>query len=101
MRFGYDFSQVRLHSGGEAELTAHKLNAQAFTTGHNIAFGAGQFSPATHDGKRLLAHELTHVVQQRNSGNHGFIQRKVNAIRFKDEPTLLEISEGKESSQGE
>lgn len=66
-RFGRDFSQVRVHSGGAAEQSALDVNANAYTVGHNIVFGAGQFTPGTHGGQRLLAHELTHVVQQKNN----------------------------------
>jgi len=68
-RFGHDFSRVRVHSDAEAEQSARDVNAHAYTVGHNIVFGAGQFAPGTHDGRRLIAHELTHVVQQ--SGSHG------------------------------
>ena len=64
-RFGHDFSQVRVHLGGVAEQSAREVNANAYTVGHDIVFGAGRFSPGTHEGQRLLAHELTHVVQQR------------------------------------
>jgi hypothetical protein len=63
-RFGYDFSRVRVHSGAEAEESAREVNANAYTVGHNIVFGSGQFAPETQGGRRLLAHELAHVVQQ-------------------------------------
>jgi len=63
-RFGKDFSRVRLHSGAAAERSAHDANAHAYTVGHDIVFGSGRFAPATREGQRLLAHELTHVVQQ-------------------------------------
>ena len=63
-RFGHDFSHVRVHSGTDAEQSAREVNAHAYTVGHNIVFGAGQFAPGTHAGRRLIAHELTHVVQQ-------------------------------------
>jgi hypothetical protein len=63
-RFGYDFSRVRVHSSAAAEQSARELNANAYTAGHNIVFGAGRFAPGSHDGRRLIAHELTHVVQQ-------------------------------------
>lgn len=66
-RFGYDFSQVRVHTGSIAEQSAKEVNANAYTVGTNIVFGEGRFSSQTRDGRRLLAHELTHVVQQ--SGN--------------------------------
>ncbi|WP_431066961.1 eCIS core domain-containing protein [Methylotuvimicrobium sp.] len=63
-RFDHDFSQVRVHLGGVAEQSAREVNDQAYTVGRNIVFGAGQFAPQTHTGRRLLAHELSHVVQQ-------------------------------------
>jgi hypothetical protein len=63
-RFGYDFSRVRVHSGAAAEQSARDVNAHAFTVGHNMVFGASRFAPGTHEGRRLIAHELTHVVQQ-------------------------------------
>ncbi|HEX2268867.1 MAG TPA: DUF4157 domain-containing protein, partial [Pyrinomonadaceae bacterium] len=63
-RFGHDFSQVRVHANEPAAKSARDVNATAFTVGHDIVFSAGRFSPGTHEGRRLLAHELTHVVQQ-------------------------------------
>ena len=74
-RFGHDFSQVRVHSGGAAEQSARDVNANAYTVGHNIVFGAGQFAPETHEGRRLLAHELTHVAQQ-EAGIEPRVQRQ-------------------------
>jgi hypothetical protein len=66
-RFGADFSGVRIHSGGYASQLSGELNAQAFTVGNDIYFNNGKFSPDSSDGKHLLAHELTHTIQQRNS----------------------------------
>ena len=63
-RFGHDFSTVRVHSDAAADQSARDVNAHAYTVGHNIAFGAGRYAPATHEGRRLIAHELAHVVQQ-------------------------------------
>jgi hypothetical protein len=63
-RFGADFSQVRVHSDSNTTGIASSVNAKAFTTGKDVVFGAGQYSPETNTGKRLLAHELAHVVQQ-------------------------------------
>jgi hypothetical protein len=63
-RFGYDFSNVRVHTDGRAASLARALGARAFTVGSDIMFGAGSFRTETPEGKRLLAHELTHVVQQ-------------------------------------
>lgn len=71
--FGADFSGVRIHTDGKATQLSEKLQAKAFTTGNNIYFNHGQYQPGTHDGKRLLAHELTHTIQQ---GNQQHIQRE-------------------------
>jgi hypothetical protein len=68
-RFGRDFGSVRTHTGTLADQTSHALGARAYTVGSDIAFRAGAFSPQSDDGRRLLAHELTHVVQQ--SGGRG------------------------------
>lgn len=80
-RFGQDFSRVRVHSDAIAEQSAREVNAHAYTVGHDIVFGASRFGPATQDGRRLIAHELTHVVQQPSAGQ--MIQRNV-----KKEPPL-------------
>jgi len=63
-RFGADFSPVRVHTDSRAAESAREVNAHAYTVGQDIVFGAGQFAPGTHDGRRLIAHELTHVAQQ-------------------------------------
>jgi hypothetical protein len=63
--FGESFSEVRIHTGERAADAAGTLHARAFTVGEDIVFGEGQFAPETPEGRRLLAHELTHVVQQR------------------------------------
>lgn len=69
-RFGQDFSHVRVHTDFEAIESARRLNAQAYTIGSDLVFGAGQYAPETSKGKRLLAHELTHVVQQKRGGTY-------------------------------
>jgi hypothetical protein len=74
-RFGYDFSQVRLRLGSVAEQSAQDVNAQAYTVGHNIVFNSGRFSPETSEGRLLLAHELTHVLQQTGPNQNRFGQR--------------------------
>ncbi|MDW5265460.1 MULTISPECIES: DUF4157 domain-containing protein [Acidobacteriaceae] len=61
---GFDFSKVRIHTDSRAAASAKSLGARAYTVGNNVVFGAGRFGPSTTDGRRLLAHELTHVVQQ-------------------------------------
>lgn len=63
-RFGRDFSRVRVHSGAAAQESARELGAHAYTVGHHIVFGAHRFAPQTQSGRHLLAHELTHVLQQ-------------------------------------
>ena len=81
-RFGYDFSRVRIHAGAQAAQVARSINAQAFTVGKDIAFASGAYSPQTNGGKRLLAHELVHVVQQGHaatSASSAAIQPKSNA----------------------
>jgi hypothetical protein len=65
--FRYDFSRVRVHSDAAAERSARDVNAHAYTVGHDLVFGTGGFAPGTYQGRRLLAHELTHVVQQLGS----------------------------------
>ncbi len=63
-RMGHDFSDVRIHKGSDAESTSKDLNAKAYTVGKDIAFGKGEYQPETHEGKKLIAHELTHTIQQ-------------------------------------
>jgi hypothetical protein len=63
-RFGHDFSHVRVHTGQRAAESARDVDALAYTAGRNIVFGAGQYAPDTHSGRRLIAHELAHTIQQ-------------------------------------
>jgi len=72
-RFGKDFSNVRIHADPNAAASAQSINARAYTLGQDIVFGSGQYEPHSQSGKQLLAHELTHVVQQKNQPDH--IQR--------------------------
>jgi Domain of unknown function (DUF4157) len=69
-RFGHDFSNVKIHTDGVAAKSAQSINALAYTSGNNIVFNEGQFSMQSDDGKKLLAHELTHVVQQQSTSGH-------------------------------
>jgi hypothetical protein len=68
-RFGYDFSRVQVHSGTAAEQSARDVNAYAYTVGNHIVFGQGQYAPETAHGRLVLAHELTHVVQQEGNSS--------------------------------
>ncbi|HET8631526.1 MAG TPA: DUF4157 domain-containing protein [Thermomicrobiales bacterium] len=70
-RFGHDFSGVRVHTDARAAESARAVGALAYTVGRDLVFGAGQYVPGSRSGQRLLAHELTHVVQQRASGGSG------------------------------
>src|SRR6266849_1328450 len=63
-RFGHDFSGVRVHTDARATESARAVNALAYTVGRDMVFGTGQYAPETSEGRGLLAHELTHVVQQ-------------------------------------
>jgi outer membrane protein OmpA-like peptidoglycan-associated protein len=63
-RFGQDFSNVRVHTGSQAAESATAVNALAYTVGNHVVFGRSQYAPATQAGRKLLAHELTHTVQQ-------------------------------------
>jgi len=80
-KFGHNFSNVRLHTDGVAAKSAQSINALAYTSGNNIVFNSGQYAPASPEGQRLIAHELTHVVQQT-----GTVQRKPD-ISFELEKT--------------
>jgi hypothetical protein len=74
-RFGRGLSGVRIHTGPEAAASARAINAHAYTAGSDIVFGPGRFVPEAHEGRRLIAHELAHVMQQ--SGDAAFVQRQV------------------------
>jgi|GEM_PF-4978779 hypothetical protein len=65
-RLGHNFSEARIHTGPEADASAKSLNAKAYTVGNHIVFKEGLYDPATQAGKALLAHELTHVMQQQH-----------------------------------
>ena len=80
-KFGYDFSNVRLHTNLEANKSANDINALAYTSGNNIVFNEGQYIPETYSGKRLLGHELTHVIQQVSDSSK--IQREEAAAEIK------------------
>ena len=80
-RFGQDFSGVRVHTDGQAAQSSESLNARAYTVGQNIVFGAGYYRPGNMAGQRLLAHELTHVLQQ----THGIVPPSVQREPSKEE----------------
>ena len=77
-RFGHDFGHVRIHTGSHADESARSLNALAYTSGSDIVFANGHYSLETTHGMKLLAHELTHVIQQGSERSSGAIQRACN-----------------------
>src|ERR1044071_960318 len=92
VRFGHDFGNVRIHTDAHAAESAHAVNALAFTVGNHVVLGAGQYSPQTRAGRELLAHELTHVVQQgaaprrdAEHGQHGFSR---GAVKMSSQPAV-------------
>ena len=95
-RFGKDFRNVRVHTGARAEEVAESIGAKAFTLGNDIAFGSGQYSPSSPEGRNLLAHELTHTVQQRASTVDSLIvQREPKAPTKAEKPKAEEEEKDK------
>jgi hypothetical protein len=78
-RFGHDFSGVRVHTDAKAGESARAVTALAYTVGQNVVFGAGQYAPQSWAGKRLMAHELTHVAQQHQGGVGNEAESKADA----------------------
>ncbi|HEY6411186.1 MAG TPA: DUF4157 domain-containing protein [Ktedonobacteraceae bacterium] len=112
-RFVHDFSKVRVHSGTQAEKSAASVHALAYTVGRDIVFGTGQYAPETTEGRRLLAHELTHVVQQEKAngssltGNaisqpaeHEAEQVAQTIVRGGHAPQVFSISRGVQRDDG-
>lgn len=85
---GYDFSNVRIHNDAKASESADSINALAYTTGKNIVFNQNQFQPSTKEGQKLLAHELTHVVQQGN----GIQPKKIQRVSFEKDSSNCTIT---------
>ena len=95
-RFGHDFSRVRVHTGHTAAQSARSVHASAYTMGRNIVFAHGQYSPWTDTGDRLLAHELTHAVQQRGeSGTKAVARQMLQRDVPKDKDRKVESGESK------
>jgi len=82
-RLGYDFRNVKVHNDAVAAKSAQSINALAYTSGNNIIFNEGEYAPDAYDGKELLAHELTHVVQQ--GANNSLISRFWDEEELSDE----------------
>ncbi len=88
-RFGHDFSQVRVHTGAKAAESAKSVNALAYTVGRDIVFGVGQYAPGTNEGKQLLAHELTHIIQQQGTARIQYVKAEDNRNEKLDEAIAL------------
>lgn len=78
-RFGYNFGNVKVHTDSNAVELARAVNALAYTVGNDVVFGLGQYDPSTISGQRLLAHELTHVVQQGRDSSFGNVVHRISA----------------------
>jgi len=99
--FGHDFSRVRVHTDRQAAESARAVGALAYTVGRDVVFGVGQYAPSTPQGRRLLAHELVHVLQQGGSSYrpgtplqvtapNGALEHQANAAaRYPGQPTRL------------
>jgi hypothetical protein len=87
-RFGHDFGEVRVHTGPTAAASARAVRAQAYTVGQQIVFGTGRFAPQTPAGQRLLAHELTHVVQLSGGNRAPVPAPSVQRQPEPDKPTI-------------
>lgn len=90
-RFGHDFSQVRVHTDAQANKSARAVAAQAYTVGAHVVFGKGHYQPATSTGQRLIAHELTHVLQQH--AGMAFDQRPPLTINAPNDPAEQEAEQ--------
>jgi hypothetical protein len=87
-RFGYDFGNVQIHNNRLAHQSSSAINALAYTHGNHVVFANGQYHPETNQGKQLLAHELTHVVQQNTVRSNSVISRR-------DKPSSITVDIGK------
>lgn len=83
---GTDFSTVKVHTDAQSDLMNRSLGARAFTTGRDIFFRRGEYSPGNNEGQKLLAHELTHVVQQTGAG-----QRPIKPIQLKTNAAVIQL----------
>jgi uncharacterized protein DUF4157 len=89
-RFGHDFGNVRIHTDANAAELAQSVNARAYTVGADVVFGAGEWSPGSTAGRRLLAHELAHVVQQAGGAPPAIRREPVNDLASDEGAVALE-----------
>ena len=91
-RFGHDFSRVRVHADGKAAASAQAVNARAYTVGQDVVFGQDEYAPSSQEGQRLLAHELTHAVQQTDGQQIRQLQRLAIPPRRRISPTPATVT---------
>jgi hypothetical protein len=96
-RFGRSFADVRIHADNVADTAARAVGARAFTIGRHISFAAGQYAPATHEGKHLLAHELAHAAQNEHLGTPSTIA--LSAIEISDPHEAAEVAAERAADQ--
>ncbi len=96
--FQHDLSRVRVHTGGLADTSARAVNATAYTVGHDIVFAANQYSPGTPEGKKLIAHELSHTIQQRKGNTSTSLD--LNAAENEADQASERIVSGREATIG-
>lgn len=99
-RFGHDFARVRVHTGTAAEQSARDVQALAYTVGADIVFGAGRYAPGSDAGRRLLAHELTHVVQQGAVLRRHAISPDVHGPEGEDEKRPDDLERREDEAEG-
>jgi hypothetical protein len=97
-RFQYDFSQVRIHKDAKAVESARAVRALAYTVGPNIVFGTGQYAPGSTTGRQLIAHELTHVIQQATHGRSN-VQRETSTDGQSEDTAETQSSQGQRAEQ--
>ena len=94
-RFGHDFGNVRVHVDDNARESARAVDALAYTVGRDVVFASGQYAPAAPAGRKLIAHELSHVVQQRSAGTEHRLQRATgNEPATTEQKPLIFLSSG-------
>src|SRR5712692_6602 len=84
-RFGHDFSAVRIHSDAKAAESARAVDAKAYTVGRDVVFGAGEYAPTTEAGRRLVAHELAHTIQQGSAPDSSRIRESASGEKEADQ----------------
>ena len=92
-RFGWDFSKVHIHADSDAAHGAQAIQARAYTLGRDIVFGAGEYTPATNEGRRLIAHELAHVVEQEGGYPTGHASGATIRRQPLSEPTKHKVTQ--------